>query len=459
MKTRTRCACAGRRPPSAATAVQARLLAAVLLAAAARTAPAAAIRIDLVWTDNSSNEDGFKVDRRQSGGDTWVRVGQLGTDVTTFSDTDLPPETKFYYKVKAFNSAGNSPYSNVADATTPAAASGFTAYNDLAGSTGQLNTRITTYTRGQSGPLVDYDTANAVPVTLRVGSGGAGPYLTQGADAGAGTDADAVFGGKVDCAGVISYSDDSLTLTFTGMSTNLLYDVVVFGNRHAASYTDRITKIAIRDMAYFRNTSTAGTRFAGEADPSTAIVNGYNTGTGYVGRFTDVEPGPDGDVVIEIYDNESPQRPKFYANAVRLRAYQGTPGSASDPDAGARADSDGDGMSDAWETQHGLSASDTSDADADTDGDGCSNWAESVAGTDPTDPNSRLEVGPASIEAGQFQLAFDTVAGRQYVVEYADSLPAVQWTELTRLTGDGQPAAARDAGVAPMRIYRLRVLE
>lgn len=47
------------------------------------------------------------------------------------------------------------------------------------------------------------------------------------------------------------------------------------------------------------------------------------------------------------------------------------------------ADSDGDGMDDAWETATGLNPSDPSDAAGDRDGDGVSNLAEYLMGTNP----------------------------------------------------------------------------
>lgn len=49
-------------------------------------------------------------------------------------------------------------------------------------------------------------------------------------------------------------------------------------------------------------------------------------------------------------------------------------------------DGDGDGMQDGWETQYGLSPSDSDDAAEDEDGDGVSNLQEMRQGSDPTNP-------------------------------------------------------------------------
>ncbi|MBN1674994.1 MAG: fibronectin type III domain-containing protein, partial [Kiritimatiellae bacterium] len=78
-------------------------------------------RINLAWTDNSTNETGFKIDRRQSGTSDWVRIAAPAANTSAYADTGLPAETKFYYQVKAYNASGNSPYSALAYATTASA--------------------------------------------------------------------------------------------------------------------------------------------------------------------------------------------------------------------------------------------------------------------------------------------------------------------------------------------------
>ncbi len=73
--------------------------------------------IDLAWTDSSGNESGFKIDRSPDGAG-WVEMATVGMDVTTYSDSSLDAETTYHYQVMAYNSVGESAYSNTASATT-----------------------------------------------------------------------------------------------------------------------------------------------------------------------------------------------------------------------------------------------------------------------------------------------------------------------------------------------------
>jgi len=71
-------------------------------------------QIDLTWNDNSSNEDGFKIERCAGNNcQNFAQVAQVGANVTTFSDTGLTHNVKYGYRVRAFNASGNSPYSNI----------------------------------------------------------------------------------------------------------------------------------------------------------------------------------------------------------------------------------------------------------------------------------------------------------------------------------------------------------
>jgi hypothetical protein len=75
--------------------------------------------LTLNWNDNSNNEDGFLIERSLDG-TTFGTIGDVPADVTTYEDADLAPETEYFYRVRAYNTFGNSGYSNVASGTTPA---------------------------------------------------------------------------------------------------------------------------------------------------------------------------------------------------------------------------------------------------------------------------------------------------------------------------------------------------
>ncbi len=73
-------------------------------------------RVVLNWTDNSSDETEFYVER--STGGYWALVNWAGPDVTSAEDIGLDPATSYNYRVRAANTNGNSNYSNVALAVT-----------------------------------------------------------------------------------------------------------------------------------------------------------------------------------------------------------------------------------------------------------------------------------------------------------------------------------------------------
>ena len=76
-------------------------------------------QINLSWTDNSNNETGFKIERCQGGSCTnFAQIAQVGANVSTFNNTGLARNTRYRYRVRAFNAVGNSAYSNIATART-----------------------------------------------------------------------------------------------------------------------------------------------------------------------------------------------------------------------------------------------------------------------------------------------------------------------------------------------------
>src|SRR5207253_3069049 len=78
-------------------------------------APASSTQINLTWLDNASNETGYRIER-SGDGVNFTFVTNVGINATSYSNTGLTASTKYYYRVQALGSSGNSGYSNVANA-------------------------------------------------------------------------------------------------------------------------------------------------------------------------------------------------------------------------------------------------------------------------------------------------------------------------------------------------------
>jgi hypothetical protein len=79
-------------------------------------------QINLAWTDSSDNEAGFKIERCTGFGcSDFNEIAAVGANVTNYSNTGLSASTTYTYRVCAYNSVGNSGYSDATSATTLAA--------------------------------------------------------------------------------------------------------------------------------------------------------------------------------------------------------------------------------------------------------------------------------------------------------------------------------------------------
>jgi hypothetical protein len=76
-----------------------------------------AAEIQLAWTDNSSDETGFEV-QRQGGGSDWARLAIVGAGIARFSDFGVRPSTAYIYRVRAMSDRSVSDWSNEASVTT-----------------------------------------------------------------------------------------------------------------------------------------------------------------------------------------------------------------------------------------------------------------------------------------------------------------------------------------------------
>ncbi|MBI4244942.1 MAG: fibronectin type III domain-containing protein [Planctomycetes bacterium] len=83
-------------------------------------------KVNLTWVDNSNNEDGFVVERKE-GNLNFSELRRINTpNTTTYNDTTVESDKIYIYRVKAFNTNGDSPYSNEKSISTSTSGGGTT---------------------------------------------------------------------------------------------------------------------------------------------------------------------------------------------------------------------------------------------------------------------------------------------------------------------------------------------
>lgn len=129
-------------------------------------------QINLSWTDNASNEQGFKVYKSTDGVNYYLHATISTPNTTSYSVTGLTPAIQYSFKVQAYNGSGSSSDSNTATATTQASSGlyvyegfNYTSGQGLNGDNGGLGFSgawSTSYCNVVSGSLVPPSPANAL---------------------------------------------------------------------------------------------------------------------------------------------------------------------------------------------------------------------------------------------------------------------------------------------------------
>ncbi|HMH16545.1 MAG TPA: RHS repeat-associated core domain-containing protein [Burkholderiales bacterium] len=76
-------------------------------------------QINLTWTDTSSDETGFKLERKTGASGVYAQIATPVANAVSYSDSGLVPGTAYFYRVRSTSIAGDSDYSNVASSATP----------------------------------------------------------------------------------------------------------------------------------------------------------------------------------------------------------------------------------------------------------------------------------------------------------------------------------------------------
>lgn len=112
-----------RRQPQPSHRMWCFLVACFLLSLAGSPVFAQQLHIQLDWMDNSANEDGFRVERKLGQTGNYGSLTTVGPNTETYVDTSVDPGVMYCYRVKAFNSAGESGSTNEVCARPSAASS------------------------------------------------------------------------------------------------------------------------------------------------------------------------------------------------------------------------------------------------------------------------------------------------------------------------------------------------
>jgi len=82
-----------------------------------KSVPASSNQFKLSWSENSNNEDQFRIEV-SADGKTWQYYAPASANTNTYTTTDLSRNKTYYFRVRAENVSGNSDYSNVINLST-----------------------------------------------------------------------------------------------------------------------------------------------------------------------------------------------------------------------------------------------------------------------------------------------------------------------------------------------------
>lgn len=117
-------------------------------------------KIVLTWQDKSTNETGFRVERR-SGSAAWQLLATLGSNTQTYTDSSVAPNTSYEYRVLAVNAQGSAASASVTAALQSVLQYGQSEYqrqgcagcHGVDGKGGFTNLPMTKYTSSQMAQL------------------------------------------------------------------------------------------------------------------------------------------------------------------------------------------------------------------------------------------------------------------------------------------------------------------
>ncbi len=202
-----------------------------------------------------------------------------------------------------------------------AAAYTWIAYNDsVSGSSQHTTANTTTIAYNGSGQLRRQSDGSNTGITAAFTSNGSISSTSNGVDANSGTDAYNTFYPYADMVGVVNSSTSGwwVDLTLSGLDPARTYTFAGSTARDGGYTTRNTTFILSGDTAAI-NASTSGVTVVD--DHTIAINTGTNRAQGYVVRWTGINPGSDGTIVIRSRASTTSEIAGSVANAYALSVF------------------------------------------------------------------------------------------------------------------------------------------
>jgi hypothetical protein len=261
------------------------------------TAVLSSSSINLTWTDNSTTETGFKVERSANAGSTWSQIFLSAANAVSYSDSGLTCGTTYVYRVRASNATGDSANSSTASASAvackPAAPSGLSA--TLSGSS--INLAWTDNSANETGFKVERSAnAGGTWAQLTLTAANATTYSDSSLTCGtsytyrvtatnAGGDSDPSPSASASAAGCPPAAPSGLTAVLSGVNINLAWTdnsanetgFKVERSANAGATWSQITLTAANAVSYIDTNLTCGAVYYyrvraananGDSDPS-----------------------------------------------------------------------------------------------------------------------------------------------------------------------------------------------
>ncbi len=201
----------------------------------------------------------------------------------------------------------------------------WTAYNDCNFVDGDRDQNITKIgvSGTTSGTLIRRGGGAATPVTATFTKNGDFLLTNNGIEAVMGTDAYDTFSNNVSCSGVVNSSTSGwwVDLTLSGLDPAKSYTFAGTAIRGGGTsgYNNRNSTFILSGDEGATNASSTGTVVI---DSHTIAFNtGGNNNEGYVVRWTDIDPGSDGTIVIRSRASSTSEIPGSTANAYALSVF------------------------------------------------------------------------------------------------------------------------------------------